>query len=565
MDALVADPFELEAEKQKKNIAYIQALTGRLIIELSAALNSLHNTDHSDRYWNILLGSWLERYVCIVFDRYHAIEQAARTHNLTATLVLESADYNLATDDSESAIWACNDDMWNHALCARILQFLGKVEIEYEPFETQSKNRFTLKDGSSSAQLSITKNLARLIAMWVLPRLRREGDAFITSSFLPRWREITLHLLLGQTPQVWHSPPLQQAAFDQPMRQRMRLDNDRHTGFERFVRLQLPDIIPICYVEGYERLCWQVAKLPWPSSPKFIFTSNKFDTDELFKAWTGMKVEQGFPYFIGQHGANYGTFCASDKFLVALTCDKFFTWGWSHGNPQNVPAFIFKIARNHISKRAKKGGLLLIELPPLHRSGLANVNALNTNFDKYQEEQFVFVEALPEPIQKRLMVRLHGEWRKHRRFDESRWKDRAPSIALEAGSAPLQKLIANSRLVVHSYDSTGILETLALNIPTMCFWYDGLDHISEHARPYYELLRKVGIFFDDPEEAAENIALHWDNIDEWWENKELQNARALFCEQYARIELRPVRKLKRLLMEATSVLNTHPDTLASDK
>ena len=87
----------------------------------------------------------------------------------------------------------------------------------------------------------------------------------------------------------------------------------------------------------------------------------------------------------------------------------------------------------------------------------------------------------------------------------------------------------------------------------MCFWYGGLNHILDSARPYYELLRDAGILADTPDQAAKNVVLHWDNISEWWGNEEVQNARRLFCEQYARVEHQPVRTLKRLL--TSSMLN----------
>jgi len=561
MDAVVADPFELQSEQQKKNIAYIQGLTGQLLIELSVVLNSHHNTNHTLRYWNILLGHWLERYAFLVFDRYYTVDQALRSHEVAGTTVLETSDYSLATTDSSSAIWAANDDMWNHVLCARILSFLGGVEVEYKSIETEAGQRFNLDSDVTSGQSFSIKNIVRSIAKHILPIFRGQGDAFISGTYLPRWKEVALQLSLRQFPQVWRSPPLQRTTINRSMRESLAVGDDSHTGFERFLRLQLPEMIPICYLEGYGQLCHQVAKLPWPSSPKLIFTCNQFDTDEIFKAWTGLKVEQGFPYFVGQHGANYGTFYASEKFPVALTCDRFFTWGWTNNNPKNVPAFIFKHVGKNETKNSKDGGLLLIELPPLHRLGLADINAAYSDFSKYQGEQFRFVSGLPETIQKRLTVRLHGEWRKHRWSDETRWNDRWPLIRIEPGSSHLQQLISKSRLVVHSYDSTGILETLALNIPTMCFWYGGLNHILDSAKPYYELLRDAGILADTPDQAAKNVELHWDNIGEWWGNEKVQNARRLFCERYARVEKRPVRTLKRLL--TATMLNQNNQTNSS--
>lgn len=550
MDALVANSFELQPDEQKKNLAYTQELAGQLLIELSVALNLHHSTNHTQRYWNILLGPWLERYVCIIFDRYYTLDQAIGNHELLTTTVLDTPEYTLVTTDSLNAIWACNDDIWNHVLFARILNFIGGVEVASKPIKTGVGLRFNM-DSEVTSQPSVSlKNIIRAISKCILPIFRGQDDAFIVSTYLPRWKEIALQLSLRQFPQIWHSPPLKEGKFDRVTRQNFTVGNGSHTGFELFVRLQLPEMIPICYLEGYEQLCHQVKELPWPKAPKFIFTCNNFDTDEIFKAWTGLKAEQGFPYFVGQHGANYGTFVTTEKFPVVVSCDRFFTWGWTNNQPKNVPAFIFKNAGENEIKNSKDGGLLLIELPPLHRSGLANINAQNSDFSRYQEEQFQFVSALPETIQKKLTVRLHAEWRKHRWSDETRWNDRYPLICLELGSASIQQMISKSRLVVHSYDSTGILETLSLNIPTMCFWYDGMHHILDNARPFYELLRYVGILADTPDQAAKNIALHWDNIDEWWESEQVQSARRVFCEQYARVEKHPVRTMKQLMTSA---------------
>ena len=144
MDAVVADSYELESEKQKKNIEYIQELTNQLLIELSATLNSYHNTNHTLRYWNILLGHWLERFVCTLFDRYYSLDHALRNHDVDDTMVLKAPEYSLATSDSSSAIWASNDDTWNHVLCAHILSFLGGLEIKSKPVEAEMGPGFDL-------------------------------------------------------------------------------------------------------------------------------------------------------------------------------------------------------------------------------------------------------------------------------------------------------------------------------------------------------------------------------------------------------------------------------------
>jgi putative transferase (TIGR04331 family) len=161
------------------------------------------------------------------------------------------------------------------------------------------------------------------------------------------------------------------------------------------------------------------------------------------------------------------------------------------------------------------------------------------------------VAALPGSIQEALTVRLHPAYKLFRWSDEQRWKDHSPHTQLEIRGAPIADLIAKSRLIVHSYDSTGILETLALNIPTLCFWHGGLEHLMPSAKPHYELLRSAGILLDGPELAAQMVAAHWDNLSAWWESKVVQDARKSFCALYARTEKQPVRTLKRLLIAHT--------------
>ena len=540
MDAIVAGPYRLEPKQQQEDIAYIYKLYMQLLNELTVGLNEYHNTHHKQRYWNILLGHWLQRYIFTIHDRYYTLLQTLEDYRVERTFVLNIPNFSLATHDSSSAKWVWNNEIWNHVLCSRILAFLGGVEFDKDIHAFEDVLGFQREHKSTLGRLHVLKK--------ILSKIKRQDDAFIINSYLPQWEEVKLQLALGQFPQKWSSPPLTASSFDKDIRKRFIVSSDGYVGFERFLRLQLSEMIPICYLEGYNQLCQQIKTLPWPISPKFIFTSNNFDTDDIFKAWAGEKIEQGCPYFIGQHGANYGTFYPSINFPELVTCDKFFTWGWTHNIKKNISAYNFRIT-NQKQKTSKNGGLLLIELPFLDRIGLADLKMPYADFQKYQEDQFSFVDALPEYIQKNITVRLHREWQIQSWSDKQRWNDRMPTIKIEIGLERIKVLIAKSRLVVYSYDSTGMLENLALNVPTICFWYYGLNHLSQEAKPYYELLRNAGILADTPERAAEIIALHWDNIDEWWNSALVQDARSLFCGEYSRTVKYPIKHLTQLLLK----------------
>lgn len=550
MDGEVAEPYGLEPGQKERDVAYVQSLFVQLLEEMADALNAVHNTNHSVRYWHIVLGHWLQRYVAVLYNRYITLEQALKNHNVSGTVFFNSGNYSLATTDTVAFVKACCDDVWSNVLYEKILRFLGWENIGIEAIPLQGLTGFAQQQGKPQNQSA--KRFVRHAINEVLKKLSRKNDAFIINSFLPIKEEAKLQLSLGQCPQIWQSPKLKCGARDTEKRQRFAVELESHTGFERFVRACLGEMIPVCYLEGYGQLMEQVQGLPWPQKPKFIFTSNNFDSDEIFKVWAGLKAEQGVPYFTGQHGNNYGTLFRSTNWPELVTCDRFFTWGWSNGDTKTVPAFIFKTVGYQPQRRNPDGGLLLVE----HCVPLRIVTYDNYfEHENFQEEQFRFVKALPEAIQQQLTVRPHIYFLSRLWSDYQRWHDRSPDTSVENGSANIADLISQSRLVVFSYDSTGILENLALNIPTICFWQGGLDHLLPSAKPYYELLRGAGILADSPEQAAEQIAMHWDNVGAWWESGRVQDARQAFCDQYAKVEKNPIRTMRRLLLTHAKQVN----------
>ena len=111
---------------------------------------------------------------------------------------------------------------------------------------------------------------------------------------------------------------------------------------------------------------------------------------------------------------------------------------------------------------------------------------------KYFDDQKIFVDNLAVDPKHKLIIRLNG-LQKSRKFNEvSRWLDFNNKLNIDLGKT-VKSLINNSRLVVHSYDSSGILETLSNNIPTLAFWQNDLEHLREKVKPQYQSLIDAGI------------------------------------------------------------------------
>lgn len=541
LDGVVADPYGVAFADKARDLAFTQQLTHDLVGELTVALNAYHGTTFSRRYWQIVLGHWLRRAVDTLFNRYACVEQALTRHEVSASAFLQPAtDVPLATLDSMQFILATNDDRWNSILYARVLADFG---ITLTGIVSEAGADHVTPHPAPPASLKRTLGTA---GARLLSRLHKSTDAFVVHSYLPRRAEIALSILLGQCPQQWRSPAPAPVPASAVARARLSLPTEGHRGVQRFVRAIMPEVLPACFVEGYAANVTQARSLPWPDKPRFIFTSNSFDTDEVFKVWCAAKAEAGRPYFAGQHGNNYGThfYAGNAHWPERVTADAFFTWGWSDGTSRTVPAFNFKSIKP-APPAPRAGGLLLVEECLNHR-----ITPWDGYFEfgQYQEQQFRFVAALPAAIRDAVTVRLHREWAIHAWFDRDRWHDREPQIRLETGERSMDELIAGSRLVVHSYESTGVLENFTRNIPTLCFWSAGLDHVIAEARPFYDRLVDAGVIVTSADRAAALVAERWDGIHDWWHSPLVQGAVRDYCQRFSRREDRPVRTLRRLLL-----------------
>ncbi|MCG3770527.1 MAG: hypothetical protein JW384_01677 [Nitrosomonadaceae bacterium] len=544
MDAIVAAPYGLGEENKDKDYAYVTKFSEELLVELRDVLNDYHKTNRGLRYWRIVLGHWLHRYVSVIFNRWFALRQALHYYEITGTTVLDATSYSLATTDSLSFIWACNDDVWNHVLYSKILIHFGSIRLESVGNSLGSMSGFTVKNESSIPK---GKKLKRFVqkADGMLRMLSRDSDAFIVNSYLPKKEEIKLQLTLGQVPQLWRAPALETIKPDRALRKQLTINASNHQGFDQFVRTMLMEILPACYLEGFHAMCMQVDSLPWPVRPSFIFTSNNFDTNEIFKCWVASKTESGRAYYVGQHGNNYGTHRYGNPSVEESTADKFLTWGWTDGLPPHTAAFIFKTAGRRPQPHNPKGGLLLVEACLNNRVSIWDDYV---EFEEYFKEQQAFVESLDPLLRGKLTIRLSREFKIHDRAEDLRWQAFDRHLKIDKGARRISGLIGDCRLVVHSYDSTGILEGLSQNVPTMAFWRGGLDHVRDSAKPYYQLLIDAGIIYLTPQSAARQINKTWEDVAGWWESGDVQSARQIFCDRYARISKNPIGDLKRILV-----------------
>lgn len=554
MDAIVAEPYGLGLSKKDADYAEARALEDRLFPKLCEVLNQHHGTQHGERFWRIVLGHWFRRIVDVLLNRVKTLEQCLKTHEITGFATYDNENYSLATPDSYSAIWAFNDARWSNVLDACIINSLNFADFPIDIIPVSSEGDepsgfnfkpLLIKLSKSRIFLEFVRSVIGRISRYLM----RDTDAFIINSYLPRKELLKLEIALGQCPQMWRSSKIDiKANVGKILRKKLTKQFliEPESDLENIALGIFFELLPICYLEGFADLNKLANQQQWPKSPKFIWTSNSFDADEVFKLWAASKIESGTKYFVGQHGNNYGTYKYMYPSVEEYTSDKFLTWGWKDGLAQHTPAFIFKTMGKRSVAYNPCGGLLLIEVCLPNRLSTWDITQ---EFNNYFTDQINFVRKLSSGPKNNLTIRLHPGYRYLSWDEELRWKTVDSSLNIDYGAANINNLIANSRLVVHSYDSTGILETLSQNIPMLAFWQNGFDNLRDTAKPYYQILVDAGIVHLTAESVANKVNEVWDDVDGWWAQLKVQDARQKFCERYARVSEDAVKEIQSIFTD----------------
>jgi len=552
MDGMLAKPYGLDQNEKEKNHAESRRLEEAILPVLIKVLNGHHKVSYDSRCWQIILGHWLRQFIELMLNRVKTLQQCFKTYPINGVTLSIMPNFQLAPKNSLDSIFLSNKDEWNNHLTKRILDLMDGINC---PIELIYINKTLQKKENPATWKNLGKKIIkdwfRSLVNSVATYLSENNSYFVFNTYLPKYLELKLQLHLKQVPIIPMSVEFGTATVSsKALREELTFEFlkcfNHDCEVTRIIGSMIFELLPICYLEAFSELIKLVDQQPWPKSPRLIFTSNSFHTDEIFKIYTARNVQMGTSYLVGQHGNNYGTSRYLNPSIQEVTADKYLTWGWTDGLAQHTPAFNLRAPKIKYKTKSGNQGLLLIMKAPEHRITTWDCSA---EYGEYLVQQFKFIECLPDRVKMSLTIRLHAahslqEWDEGKRFHHLN-----PKIQIDYGNLPIERLISKSKLVVHAYDSTGLLQTLAGNVPSIGFWQGGVNHLRESAVPYYQLLAESGVLQFTPESAANLISECWDDVNGWWHQERIQFARKKFCERYSLQVEKPLNILVKILNE----------------
>ena len=519
-----------------------------LLRDLVIELNSIHKIDYSRRSWDIIIGKWLREFIQISYKNYLRIDYVLKNYNINKIYSIDYKNYDLAVDDTVSQSLAISNSEWVFSLCSKLLDYLNyKKEIVNN---LPQKSFFVPLKNSRYTQNKGKKLFFKIISL-MRYFVNTNNYAVINKTYLPFINEKMLELKFFQIPLVWPEIEVKYKDRNQNLRSNIKLSiKNVIDPFEIFLRINLPNLLPTCVLENFQNIKKISNGNLYPKKPKFIFTSNSYAYDEVFKAYAANQIKNKIPYFIGQHGNCYFT-GIHHNYLSELNCsDKFISWGVEKG-PKVINSFNFKTI-NHSKRSFNKNGKLVMLLNTV---GNASHDLYTSDFDQQKriKTSIKIIQSLRPDIKKNTILRLGSDY-----FNEYfgiKYVDffKNLGVTVESGEKDVNKLFSQSRLSLFDYDSTGVLENYIYNIPTLFIVpRDYLNCLTSEGERKYQMLLDNSLMFVDEKKLIEHINNHWPNITEWWMSEKNQKIIKEFNKDFnVKPDKHSMKKLKQLLSKTS--------------
>ena len=498
--------------------------THATLVELVAdALNQAHQCSKSVRYWEILTGSWLRLFLDILISRIFIVAKlremypdiqlvcAGKKHRSHAPL--NTANFHTLTKSTEwnSLVYA---DLWNMA---------------------------------SAEHIASPVRIARTARVHPKQQSSKRSGYVLSATYLPRMQELLLQLRLGSKYKQLRvlNPPAIPA--DDEARQKLVFNEFQTSDVEKLLIRLVREYLPTSFLEGFSTLRMSIRQMGFPTSPKTIFTSNRHIYDDVFNAWVADATENGSRLVLGQHGGHYGisrfpSFAERHELSVS---DTYLTWGWRPSTSTLGGIILTTVGSRRRQKKNQSRALLVIDELWSHPRAVYTDISETSN---YLDHLGLLVKSLPSTIQQSLELRRHLGQSVVGHPVESWWLNQFPTIDMGDSLIPFSKIVKKAKIVIVAHNGTTLPENFSQAIPTLITWTPNWVEIRDDVKPIFAKFAKVGIFHEDPVSLANHLSAIWDNVDAWWESKEVVEARELFCSQYAKSVTHPRKFLREIIV-----------------
>lgn len=509
------------------SIAEDKAIIDACIIRLADALNAIHGMQNSTRYWETIVASWVYHFVMVLRERYVGVRAALEQNEEIAAMRLDSSSYVTHGSSVQLMVDSVVDDRINLQFYSLVLESLNVPgasvcsDILMPVVHRTLKRRCIEKACYCTLRLALHGDVAALI-----------GDVSV-EDMLRTPLESSLRCRIGRCKdsEIAARPT---DTTNSTLRRVLQLRlNIEDSEFSKVIDASLPVVFPTAFVEDFAALRARAQSAIGKRCPRILITSSGYHTEDLLRVVIAESRERGSRLVIAQHGGDYGSSAYSPlEDIERRVADEYWGWGWAgdaEPGVRNVPSI--KLSKlSETSQPVKAGSILYVANQGARYYYRKHCFPTAHHMREYMEKQFAFFALLSDPLRGAITVRPYPKDYGWRYAEQLRLS--FPTLKID-NVTPYNTILHQAHLVLCDMNLTTLLERAAIRKPLICYLPTEISQLRPRAVEIFEGLRSIGMFYDDPAQAAQGVEAVYPAIDDWWESCLHSKEYAAFVATYA--------------------------------
>ena len=519
---------------------YVDKVYKKAMSALSNALNQKHNLNYPERYWLILCGPWLRLFINTTYFYWECLSDLNDMNKDFETIEIKQNKINQVPIDMQAFEQMMVSDRWVHYIITLVIKS-HECNI-HSRIISQEKNEKTPIEKTGRQKIRLKSLLLEKVFKVAGYLFNKHDSVLLLNTYLTKIQTLKLGFNIRSLPSFsLRSRILKKYNFDNHFRKKLNPTENISSGYEAFLYNNLLKNIPFMYVEGFEDLNQSSNAMQWPELPLSIVTASDHWSNDIFKCYSANKFLSGSKLNILCHGGG-GKYKYSDFQMMELDlCDNYFTWGWSEYSSKCTKGFFIKDIGYKRNTNRNEKHLLHIILSQYRFVKFLDAHPTYEQYiGGYLEDQFLFNNKLDVNIKSKTITKLSYDYENSL---ESRFNNRCSNINFSRQGDDYNKLLKEAKIVIATYNCTTPVESIAMNIPTIIFWDERHWELAPSAIPFFDKLRKCGVFHSSPESAAIMANKIWSDVDTWWQQEDVQEACSEFRAWFARESKNPIKEL----------------------
>lgn len=547
--------FEINASENE--VDFCNNLYEELLPELSKKLNTTHELKWPVRSWRVMIGPWLNRYIAVINNRLNILQEAKKDFDINFKKINfkdESLVSKNIVDFSNKSV----SEEWNEKLVRRLNLFYDK-KVAKDYFYNFIPQKFDKKNQSLKEKLVnfFGFRINYLVSKFFVKKNNFVFNKIYLEDFSTTFK---LFLRLRQFPSnFFFNENIPSEQFNSEKRKNFifEVENPMNSK-EKIIKLLIPEMIPIIYIEGFQNYKKIVNSHNLPKKKLYIFTCNAWN-DTIFKFWISEKINSGSKLIYGQHGAGNGLVrkIFGDTHDRAIS-DKFISWGQEYKlNQNNIPGLVQSVIKNKKKSyfNTEQKNILIISTVNdiyLYRNEVKNPNLLADDLFYLN----TFLANLLKNFKDKLIFKIHPKEYKKSFSYQRYFEKKLNNLKIISHQNDLEYLMKKSKLSVFLYLGSDFLKNLSISRPSIAVLPKQIVHmLTPETIKIFERLNRANVIFFNFKDAEEFIIKKHDNIGNWWSDRHTQSEIKKFTDIYARNPKNPLDQLTKILNECKKIVD----------